>query len=736
MRLTRILHQQCLQLRWHLLACVGLIMVLPIEEAIVNLRDRDGHFQTGLSSFILLLAPLLTALIACANVQADLDEKRDLFWRSKPVTVSSFMTVKFLVGFFVASSVIACPVLFTWAVSAAFNERLHPGYGVLALNILLISLLTYSTCFFCNVLVRKTARAWLIGMALACFTLLVPFMLPLQFKDITVIILGWISATYLILTLGVSLLAYVLANVAAQRNWHLQTNLKGLLWAGAGLVFALTLLVTRQVASIPILDRKPMPDCARSEALHLTEGKLILSGQHTLYSANNKIHFDPLPQIDEQANDLIQQYDIRNRRHIDPNRIREYIYQEQIGTDPNLTPSDVWQVYLENHPRIVQDWLRRHAPKLATNTYSPQQMEMDSWKGFVDPNFIERYNVQQYLNCDPNLEYDFGPRDFHKQSGLPYRVNGQTYSLVFVSYFRSVPYIDDKTGRKRAHILHNKLMLWSFKRQGSFIEPVSYLDISDCLNGDQRPRGMMRQIGGQLVLVINNHCLAINVHDTGDIELVERGRHPLVRYPAPSDTLTLPLLPLQTLTMHDRIRLSIDLVFNPNNVGYRLLGWHRRLIVGRDKTLVEMNRDTIRFATLDQRYDGWSLRNNRLLCYEVTDWNENEIHCQLHSQRPFTFWENLSGNRSWRRYYFVQGGHIYLYNSTNLMVFDITGPRGLRKIGHFERLTPDFEIEEIFVEDNGNILLFNEQPEIHRTETSQAGDHRAETIYLLKGPQS
>ena len=112
MTLTRVLHQQFMQLRWHLLACVGVIMVLPVEETIVNLRDPQGHYQSGIATGVLTIAPLLAALIACANVQADLDDKRDLFWRSKPVRVGAFITTKFMVGLLLALAVLLVPVVF------------------------------------------------------------------------------------------------------------------------------------------------------------------------------------------------------------------------------------------------------------------------------------------------------------------------------------------------------------------------------------------------------------------------------------------------------------------------------------------------------------------------------------------------------------------------------------------------------------------------------------------------
>ena len=171
MKILPILHQQVVQLRWHFLACLGLMMALPIEEALISLKDGDGFYATGVSLGIPIMAgPLLAGLIACANVQADLDDKRYIFWRSKPIGVKTFIALKYFVGLFMTFVVIASPVVFSFISGSVIQgEKIERGFFVYIVNFQLISLLAYSLCFFCNVLVRKTARAWLIGMATACF---------------------------------------------------------------------------------------------------------------------------------------------------------------------------------------------------------------------------------------------------------------------------------------------------------------------------------------------------------------------------------------------------------------------------------------------------------------------------------------------------------------------------------------------------------------------------------------
>ena len=66
MRLARVIHQQVMQLRWYFLSCLGLVMVLPLEEAIINLRGGEGFYSDSLWILSIMFSPLLMGLIACA----------------------------------------------------------------------------------------------------------------------------------------------------------------------------------------------------------------------------------------------------------------------------------------------------------------------------------------------------------------------------------------------------------------------------------------------------------------------------------------------------------------------------------------------------------------------------------------------------------------------------------------------------------------------------------------------
>lgn len=276
-----IIHQQICQLRWHLLACLGLIMVLPVEEAVVNLREGGGFYCVSLVVAAVAFGPLLAGLIACANVQSDLDEKRYIFWRSKPANVKLLMTLKYFIGLIASLIVLACPVLFAIATVVLFAKDLveqeEVMYSVPFLT--LIAVMTYSLCFACNVLVRKSARAWLIGMLLAGLLLVLPFVLPLNYRDFVTDITSWTWSAYLAIVLGASAAAFVFSLYATQHDWHLKTNLKGLLWAGAGLLFVLMMLFSSQVANIKVLQEKQIDSTRGWCTLDNLDNRIVFQGQ-------------------------------------------------------------------------------------------------------------------------------------------------------------------------------------------------------------------------------------------------------------------------------------------------------------------------------------------------------------------------------------------------------------------------------------------------------------------------
>ncbi len=302
MRIQGIIHQQICQLKWHILACFGLIMVLPIEEAVVSLKDGFGFQSSGMVIVSAMFAPLLAGLIACANVQGDLNDKIYIFWRSKPAGIKLLIALKYFIGLVISYIILACPLVFGIITVAFSKEKINDSELITLIPLsLLLTIMTYSLCFGCNVLVRSTARSWLMGMLLTGFFLVLPILLPLDYTDY----FDLFDALYIYLTITLiaSSAAVVFALFAAQYDWHLRTNLKGLLWVVAGLVFVLMMLFSSQVANIKVLQEKET-DSYRGGwySLDYVGDRILFQNRSFVDIDNNKISFS---NIESSTDDII-----------------------------------------------------------------------------------------------------------------------------------------------------------------------------------------------------------------------------------------------------------------------------------------------------------------------------------------------------------------------------------------------------------------------------------------------
>ncbi len=367
MRVSGIIHQQICQLKWHLLACLGLIMVLPVEEAIVNLKEGDGFFTTAMTSLAVMFSPLLTGLIACANVQGDLNEKRYIFWRSKPADVKLLITLKFFTGLVASLLIIACPVVFAILSNIIWNGE---GIDIFVPLPITIAIMTYSLCFACNVVVRKTARAWLIGMLTGCFLLVLPFMLPLNLRDFVSDIMFLKFGFYLTIILVAPAAAFIFALYAAKHDWHLRTNLKSLLWIGAGLAFILLMLFSSQVANIKVLHEKEIETSFGRNTLDYAGSRAVFQGYSYVDIDKNSISLNNIsggPEfgIDDNLTSRVEGYYVR--RYPNSGRLYKNVgddiysfaihaYYHTEGKGPSLKRF-YEKVYLRSYKHTDKSWM-------------------------------------------------------------------------------------------------------------------------------------------------------------------------------------------------------------------------------------------------------------------------------------------------------------------------------------------------------------------------------------------
>ena len=628
MRISGIIHQQICQLKWHLLACIGLIMVLPIEEAMVSFRAGDGFHSEGMVYAALVLAPLLTALIACANVQGDLNEKRYIFWRSKPANISLLITLKFFIGLILSLLVIACPLVFHYVTNIIWNrtgfEITFLGYYEL-LPFILIAIMTYSLCFACNVIVRKTARAWLIGMLTGCFLIIIPFILPLHYTDLITDIM-YLTLGLILAIVFVASTAFVFALLAAKYDWHLKTNLKSLLWVVAGLAFALFMLFSSQVANIKILQEK-------------------------------EIKFYPVldwgwPLIENTGEKLI----FRGRSYI------------QIEKD------DISFISISEVPGYA-------------TLYMPRQ---------------EGYHIEWY------------PR--HSQ--LYKTVGDNIYYFVIHTYFRR-----EGEGTSVKHFFE-KAYLRSYKYTDKSWRPICEIDISDCLSNNKGRvwiRMAMRLIDNKLVACVNNSYILLDATDPEELKIIDKKIDVLKRYlpftyKNREKDFSIPLIPIEEISMEERIRLSIDLNYGFNDRDNKIY----------KSSIVDVNDDKFAFFFIDI---------DDVARFDVTGWDQDNVYCKFSGARPFTILEILTGAGHFHYVNLVKNGKLYCYdyNEATLMVFDVRSKSKIRKLGHFVRM--NYHIIDVAVLENGNILACVRW-DVDDYDTDIPTERgRKYYLYLLKNPE-
>lgn len=619
MNIARIFHQQTMQLKWHVLASLGLIMVLPLEEAFVNLREGYGFYSSNLTAAALILGPFLAGLIACANVQADLDDRRLVFWRSKPIRVKTFMSFKFFFGLLLALVVVSLPMVFSIvSLRIVLPRGLQPEPDLLFFaSWLLISVTAYGICFLSNVLVRKTARAWLIGIAVTAFMLLLPIILPMQIRPPYAYLLYAASPVLTTGLLAAAALAFLLSLAAVEHNWHLHTNLKGLLWSGAGLAFLFAFAMARQIANITVLDQAAAPETFT--------GWLDVAGSRII--------------------------------------------------TPGLT-----SVSVSKEGRLA---VRPIEPSAET---------------------AERLRQSRLI-----FESDTGLQ--HYQSPGPYpsaaMINDKVYAFGFDLFF------SEYEENERKHKQFEKLYLSLFEYAEGVFLPESALDLSDLLGDGSYPRLLLRVVHDKVLVVVDRSLVVVQVHPDGSLEAIEKNPSLLARYTphynstSYEETFSIPLIPTEQISIEQRIKFSIDMNF--------VFWWNSF-----NSSVVNADGNRIVFCIV---------RDRQIEKYEVVRWDEKKVWCRFVERRPFTPLETLCGSFGYNDWQFVKNGKLYVYRDTSLLVFDLRS--GIRKLGHFERITSNGYISDVEVLEDGNILL-------SATDTIQKDRGQWERnyrLYLLENPE-
>jgi len=451
-------------------------------------------------------------------------------------------------------------------------------------------------------------------------------MLPLGytdiFSDIGVSAFGFYPAIILI----ASATAFVFALYATQHDWHLRTNLKGLLWVAAGLVFVLTILFSSQVANIKLLGEKETTKYSYESfgvRLDRIESRVTLKGRSYVDIDNNNISFTDICDVPTRG--------------------------------------------IANIPRIGLLLPTRMHPNPVYGSLFYSRMYPDPWYGSL-----------------------------YKKAG------DDVYFLTIHAFYQ-------KKSDENFHMkdFYEKIYLRSYRLGGDSRIPVSELDLSDFLAEETTNlRVEMRLINDTLIAFLNDSYILVDATNPGELKQIERKlnvlKMPLPSYQDRLKEFALPLVPVDELSMEERIKLSIDRNYRSRHGGNSIY----------DASIVDVNDGKIAFVLVSGK---------DIARFDVVRWDREKIYCKFGAARPFTIIEGMTGGYSFGRV-FVKNGSLYCYGNGQLMVFDIRSKHKIRKLGHFARM--DYGIEDIEVLDNGNILLGVREP---------YGEKRY--LYLLEDPR-
>jgi hypothetical protein len=144
-----------------------------------------------------------------------------------------------------------------------------------------------------------------------------------------------------------SLTAFIASLIAVSRNWHLQTNLKGLLWTGAALIFLVMLLFTRQVANIKVLDEVEIGagEHAYIGSLRRIGDSVQLASTFEIDTENQRIqltkHFSPLSnELREKIQQMSRLYTKEEGHYLEPRpryNVVSYRIDDQVYTFKLMT---------------------------------------------------------------------------------------------------------------------------------------------------------------------------------------------------------------------------------------------------------------------------------------------------------------------------------------------------------------------------------------------------------------
>lgn len=284
---------------------------------------------------------------------------------------------------------------------------------------------------------------------------------------------------------------------------------------------------------------------------------------------------------------------------------------------------------------------------------------------------------------------DYIAQAYPDDMGLYKKLGNDVYSLRIYAYFR-------REGNSRSY---EKVYIRAYKFGWQPQPPASEIDISDCVaDGINMLRIAARLIDNTLVVCVDDSCVVVDATDPRELKQIDKKLNVLAKstyleYEDRKKIIAVPLVPVDNISMEERIRLSIDLK-------YRFHYGENDICA---TSIVDIHDGKIAFFSVSQR---------DVARFDVIGRDDEKIYCKFRLARPFTILEGMVDTFGPHSRVFVKGQKLYAVEDEQLMVFDVRSERTIRKLGHFVRM--DRSIEDIAVFEGGKILLcthWSEPPE-------------------------
>jgi hypothetical protein len=239
-QLSSLIWKEWHEARGFLWVGLGVFLGLPILGGLEALGQNHGQFDISTEEWILTFGGVLAVFVGVGVSCRDFSGHLEDFWRSRPVSVTRWMAVKYVVGLMVVLA--ACLIPPTVELLIGHRQADENELAPLISSFSFMWTTIYSMGFLAGCLVRRNAHAAMLGLA----AMLLLYFLPLIVPPLVGLSIAnvrnsyepifrttfqrfawsrgqyWFAAQMLIIALAVLSLSLV----AVQRNWRVESGRK------------------------------------------------------------------------------------------------------------------------------------------------------------------------------------------------------------------------------------------------------------------------------------------------------------------------------------------------------------------------------------------------------------------------------------------------------------------------------------------------------------------------------